>query len=393
TFGVYEDFYKRHYLINESSSNIRYGTNADDCSWIGSAQWSLLFGLGIIAGPLLDKGYFRQMLFLSTLIYLLSSFTLALAKENQYYQIFLTQGLGLGLSTGLTWGPTFAVAASHFVSHRVLAMGLVSAGSGLSGLVQTIMINNFLNSSLGFRNTILISAGMNGGLMILANFLMSVPRNKVVVEGERRKNLSMIIPFLKELPYTLVTIGLSRIKTLLLTPGIQPTVVYIQLLSITKGLPPTFSFYSLSIVNGGTLLGRVAPNLIADRFGSYGAFNLILPGNFLLSITILAFLGVNSVAGVAVVGAIYGFFAGNFMSLCTPVLASLAKNSSEVGARVGISTSFVGTICPIPPPISGALLGSNFHWTAPILFSGICSLTGACCYLAARLLVGREARR
>lgn len=64
-------------------------------------------------------------------------------------------------------------------------------------------------------------------------------------------------------------------------------------------------------MNGGTVLGRVAPNLIADRFGSYGAFNLILPGNFLLSITILAFLGVNSVAGVAVVGAIYGFFAGN----------------------------------------------------------------------------------
>ncbi|KZS92158.1 MFS general substrate transporter, partial [Sistotremastrum niveocremeum HHB9708] len=360
-FGVYEDFYKRHYLINESSSNI---------SWIGSAQWSLLFGLGIIAGPLLDKGYFRQMLFLSTLIYLLSSFTLALAKENQYYQIFLTQGLGLGLSAGLTWGPTFAVAASHFVSHRVLAMGLVSAGSGLSGLVQTIMINNFLNSSLGFRNTILISAGMNGGLMILSNFLMSVPRNKVVVEGERRKNLSMIIPFLKELPYALVTIG-----TTLLTPGILPTVVYIQLLSITKGLPPTFSFYSLSIVNGGTLLGRVAPNLIADRFGSYGAFNLILPGNFLLSITILAFLGVNSVAGVAVVGAIYGFFAGNFMSLCTPVLASLAKNSSEVGARVGISTSFVGTIYMLTaPPISGALLGSNFHWTAPILFSGVRNL-------------------
>ncbi|KZT34254.1 hypothetical protein SISSUDRAFT_1065455 [Sistotremastrum suecicum HHB10207 ss-3] len=47
-FGLYEDFYKENYLQNNSGSAI---------AWIGSVQISLLFAMGFLAGPIVDKGY------------------------------------------------------------------------------------------------------------------------------------------------------------------------------------------------------------------------------------------------------------------------------------------------------------------------------------------------
>ncbi|KZS92142.1 MFS general substrate transporter [Sistotremastrum niveocremeum HHB9708] len=377
-FGVYEDFYKRRYLPDESSSVI---------SWIGSAQWTLLLALGILSGPLMDKGYFRHLMIASTLLYALSSFMLSLAKENHYYQIFLSQGVGMGLAMGLTWAPSMAAAGAHFRRRRALAMGIVCSGSGISGLVQTIMINQLLNSSIGFPNATRITASMNTALLIVANFLMTMPSgsNMKRTELPPYKKRAVILSFFREAPYVLITVG-----QILLGIGIAFPVIYIQLLSTSKGLPSTFSFYSLSIVNGASVVGRLVPPFFADRFGS---FNIILPGIFVLSISVFAFLGVKTVAGVAIAGALYGFFSGTFFTLCTPVLASLAKHDSEVGARVGVSTSFIAIAYLGGPPISGALLGSNFNWTPPILFSGICSMAGACCYLSARVLVHRERRR
>jgi len=61
SFGVYQDFYTR--AQTSSPSNI---------SWIGSVQLFFFFSMGLPAGKLLDKGYFRHVMLTGSLIYVFS---------------------------------------------------------------------------------------------------------------------------------------------------------------------------------------------------------------------------------------------------------------------------------------------------------------------------------
>ncbi|KZT31081.1 hypothetical protein SISSUDRAFT_995540, partial [Sistotremastrum suecicum HHB10207 ss-3] len=104
-YGVYEAFYKEHYLSNLSSSAI---------SWVGSTQYSLMFGLGMVGGLLFDKGKFQPIFFFSVALYIFCNFMLSLARPQHFYQIFLSQGLGMGVAMGLLYAPTFMIVGAHF---------------------------------------------------------------------------------------------------------------------------------------------------------------------------------------------------------------------------------------------------------------------------------------
>jgi MFS family permease len=163
SYGVYQDFYVRHYLRNFSTSQI---------GWIGGVQIFLNFAPGIFAGRLFDRGYFRYLMTASIIIYAVSLFTLSLAHENSYYQIFLTNGVGLGLSSGLTYAAVLALPGHYFKRRRAIAVGMVSSGSAVGGILHPILVNKLVNGPVGFHNAVRISASMNVSLLILAACLM-----------------------------------------------------------------------------------------------------------------------------------------------------------------------------------------------------------------------------
>lgn len=47
---------------------------------------------------------------------------LSLAKEDQYYQIILAQGVGMGIGVGLCYVPALVTAALHFPGRQAIAM-------------------------------------------------------------------------------------------------------------------------------------------------------------------------------------------------------------------------------------------------------------------------------
>lgn len=125
----------------------------------------------------------------------------------------------MGLAMGLTWAPSMAVTGAHFRRRRALAMGIICSGSGISGLVQTIMNNQLLNSSLGFANATRITASMNTALLIIANFLITMPSGSNMKRADLPpyKRRAVILSFFRDVPYVLITIGcvaypLSRLK-------------------------------------------------------------------------------------------------------------------------------------------------------------------------------------
>ena len=72
---------------------------------------------------------------------------LSLSRPHQYYQIFLSQGVGMGLGVGLTFVPTLSNIAHHFYDRKALATGIALSGSSTGALIFPISESNLHNFS------------------------------------------------------------------------------------------------------------------------------------------------------------------------------------------------------------------------------------------------------
>jgi len=82
---------------------------------------------------------------------------LSFVQPGKFWQIFLTQGLLMGLTIAFGIQPALTVVGQHFKRQRALAMGLVSTGSALGGIGFPLMFEKLL-PSVGFANAIRLAA-------------------------------------------------------------------------------------------------------------------------------------------------------------------------------------------------------------------------------------------
>jgi len=162
---------------------------------------------------------------------------------------------------------------------------------------------------------------------------------------------------------------------------------YLQLFAVVHGLDTNFAFYSLAILNVGSIPGRVIPNLLADRFGP---FNVIIPFVAASAVLVFALFGIKTVADVVVFAILYGFVSGAILSLCSPAVATMAKDPSEVGIRFGIAffASAFGALTGTP--INGAFIGPTYHWYKAIIFSGVAIIVGVIGLLVSREMLAKR---
>ncbi|KAI9873874.1 MAG: hypothetical protein M1823_007815, partial [Watsoniomyces obsoletus] len=133
-FGSFQSYYELTYIPNETSSNI---------SWIGTMGTFLLILVGVISGPLFDLGYFRSMLYLGAAIETVGVFLMSLS--TQYWHIFLTQGVMLGLGNGLLYLPGLALVSRSFTKHRAVAMGITTCGAPTGGVIYTLVFEQLIS--------------------------------------------------------------------------------------------------------------------------------------------------------------------------------------------------------------------------------------------------------
>ncbi|QRV86674.1 major facilitator superfamily transporter [Ceratobasidium sp. AG-Ba] len=363
-FGVFEDYYSREYMTNKTSSDI---------AWVGSTQLCLQFAMGLVSGKLFDAGYFHTTIAAGSFIYTFCLFMLSLAKENQYYQVFLPQAVGLGIGLGLLFLPSIGVISHHFRRRRALAMGIVTSGSSCGGIVFPIMLNKIFQRvgfAWGVRSTaFVVLAGF-----VAANLMM---RTRLPPKSQRPPAPPPDVKgIITDSAFQLAVAG-----SFLVMLGLFLPFFYLQLFSITHGLDHNLAFYSLAILNAASVFGRTVPNFVADK---YGPLNLLIPCATISGILIFAMFGVKSSSALIVFGLLYGFFSGAYISLVSPVFVSLSRNMQEIGMRMGLAFFVLGFSALTGTPIAGALLSPRFDWWKPIMFSGIVVLAGAALLVAAR---------
>lgn len=167
---------------------------------------------------------------------------------------------------------------------------------------------------------------------------------------------------------------------------IQTTVLffYIQSYAIAGITDPNTAFYLLSILNAGSIFGRIVPNFLADRTGP---LNMIVPCAFIAGILVLCLIATHTVAPLIVICALYGFFSGTFVSLPPTIFVHLTKNRAMIGTRMGMGFSIVSVGLLIGTPISGAILNAK-GFTSTWVFGGVLVLVGATVIAGARVAQG-----
>ncbi|KAL4068007.1 major facilitator superfamily domain-containing protein [Scleroderma citrinum] len=371
SYGVFQDFYTRQYLTNETPSTI---------SWIGGINIFLVSAFSLVAGMLFDRGYFHYVTIGGAVLQSFSLFMLSLTKRGQFYQILLAQSIGCGIALGLMYVPSIAVLSHHFHRRRTLAMTLAASGSPIGAIIHPIMLNNLIKK-IGFAHGVRISAAFVSLLLFIACLLM-----RTRLEPPKRPTNYLVVAkgAIRDLPFLFMTLGL-----LVSQSGFYYPVFFFQLASIKHGNSMTFSFYSLVIMNASNLIGRMSAGLITSYIGVPKSMTI---ATFACGVLILGMTGLGSIVSVVILGVLYGYFSGIYIALMVPLMTILTPDLSQLGARMGISFLFVGIASLFGPPASGALLTSQYKWWIPSLFSGLLVLSGNVLFVVMQLVLARRDR-
>jgi len=205
-------------------------------------------------------------------------------------------------------------------------------------------------------------------------------RTRLPPKNQRQPPLSPpnIRSLLSDVPYMCATLGIF-----ITSLGIWFPLVYIQLYLVQHHVDGGLAFYSIAIVNGAGILGRVLGNHLADI---YGPFNIYVPCTLITGVTIWSIFGVHNAASAIIVSLLYGFFSGAWLALTVTSLGSLAKLTNEVGMRVGLALALSSFGSMGAAPIQGALLTAGFQWSRPIAFSASLVCGGTCIFAITRIL-------
>ncbi|KAJ6603385.1 MFS general substrate transporter [Mycena vulgaris] len=364
SFGVYEDFYVLEYLTNHSPSSI---------AWIGSFQLMSPFILGLFSGKLFDAGHFYTLQICGGAIFTFSLFMLSLAKPQQYYQIFLSQGVGMGLGLGCTYLPSATIAVHHFARRRGLASGIALSGGALGSTVFPIMLNHLI-PRIGFAGAVRATGYVVLGCILVGNTLMRTrfPRRS------QRKDAPKMISFLTDAPYMWTVLGISIANI-----GNAFPLTYIQLFAEQHSTSGGVVFYSIAAMNAAGVIGRIAGNYLGDI---QGPVKVQAYFTFLAGAMIWAVLGIHNSWSLLLVSVLFGIFSGGWAALSFLCLSSFAKSPSEIGARTGLALVFVGITSLISTPLQGVVLTTRFIWIRPIVFSAVLMFVGALCLVVTLVL-------
>ncbi|MCJ1245200.1 hypothetical protein MMC30_002401 [Trapelia coarctata] len=242
------------YLAYYLSHDIFPGATPLDYAFIGSFNFSMAM-LVSPAVTIIARRYGTQAPMLLGILLQTSGFVSA-SFAREIWQLYLSQGLLVGLGQGFVYIPSIAILSQWFTKKRSLANGISAAGSGIGGLIFSFAASALIsNVSLAWslRITAAITASMN-----VAATLLIRNRNEAIRPPQR--GFDMLL--------------LRRYDVLLLLMwGFISMLGYMTLLyslsdfAHSIGLDYTQAASVAAYLNLGTAVGRPLIGISSDRYG------------------------------------------------------------------------------------------------------------------------------
>ena len=356
-FGVYQNYYESGELFVTSSSNI---------SWVGSIEAFLLLAMGIIAGPIYDRGYMRLILIFGTFMVVFGHMMLSLCHE--YWQVVLAQGFVVGIGAGFLFVPCVAIVPQYFSTRLGMALGVAVSGSALGGVIYPIVLYRLIEE-IGFPWAVRVV-----GFVALATLMVSIAVLRMRVKPPKVRAAVDVTAFRDFYYVAFVFVTLVAYMGLFVIFFYLP--YYAEAEKITDRALAT---YLVPVFNAASLFGRTLPNMLADKTGP---MNLLSPAAVISGTLMLCMMAVHSKGAIIVVSLLSGFMSGALIGLPPLCFVALTKDKSTLGTRIGQGYALAGLGVLASGPSAGAILGyhGSLNWHGLWAFGGVCTLVSGIGY-------------
>ncbi|KAF2994039.1 hypothetical protein E8E13_000394 [Curvularia kusanoi] len=330
--GLFQAHYQNHQLSAYSPSSI---------AWIPSVETFFLFVSAPFSGKAFDDYGPRPLLILGTFLHVFGLMMLSLCQ--QYYQFFLAQSVCSALGAGAIFWASNNSVGTWFNKRRGLALGIVSSGSSVGGVVGSASIPALI-SRVGFGWAMRITAFLYLALLLVA---LAMLRSRLEHTPSRSRLIELLNP-LRE--WYISSLGIAGFLVFL---GVFLPYNYLVVEAVAAGMDRTLADSLLVVMSATSILGRIVPGWAGDRLGR---FNVTITLTFLSSLFVLAVWGPASNDSIRVAfSALYGFTSGAFVSMVPTLIAQVCPDPKKLGTYMGAVYLIISPSVIISQPLGGAL--------------------------------------
>lgn len=342
---------------------IEFSAQRADVSWIFGLSGFVYFVMGAGGGMLADR--FGPRIVCSAGMALIALGLLATSWATSLLTVYVSYGLLVGLGIALVYTPSIASVQPWFTTRRGLAGGIASSGVGAGTLLVPVLVAMAIGPMPWREAMQVLALGVLVLGLLAAALLRRAPAAPSSGSGGSATGLT-----LRE------TLRSPTFRWLYLATVLASPVMFIPFAHVSAsardlGLGEAFAVGLVGLIGVGSLVGRFAIGLLADRLGraqtlvlmqlSMGASYVLwgaAGGQFLLMIFALWF----------------GLSYGSIVSLL-PAICMDYFGGRSVASVVGTLYSGAAFGNLLGPVLAGAVFDHSGHYLGVMAVCGVLSLS------------------
>lgn len=306
---------------------------------VGSSIFSLrslvlAFSL-TISGKLVDKYDPRAIIFIGGVIAALGIFLTGLATKT--WELYLYYGFLVGLGDGVLYITCVTVISRWFVKKRALAIGIVTAGVPISGLI-TNPLTAWLIGAFGSKNALLALSLIIVIALLTSFVLRGYPQEKNLraygddINEEDNKKLRESDWKSRE-AITTPTFGYMYLMYFLGFTTFLIVVIHLFNFAIDQGISPLVASGAPAAIGVGSILGRIVlSGLLTEVIDNRRVLFICY---FTQGCSILILLFIRETWAFYLFGLLFGFFYSGWVPIF-PILLGKFFGLSALGAIYGV---------------------------------------------------------
>lgn len=342
------------------------GASSAEISLIGTISFALMK----IGAPYVVAwcNYFSPQLvvFAGGLLFGVASILASFGKELWHFQ--LTQGLLIGIAGCLVFMPSMVVPPTWFGKYQGLNMGIISAGTGIGGLIWSPILTACIQN-MGFRNSLRLTGCICAILICASGAVLSWEPKMAAHLHEDNLKHSRAFSFFKfplpprKLAMTRKFFALS-LNAIFQSAAYYAPAFYITPYSKALGYSDSEGSNFNALNNACNAIGKIGVGFVADELGRIDTFFLttilssISTAGLWVPSTVVANENESSGKGLFIsFTVIYGLFASAYIGLFSPVLLEF-YGMENLPRITGIMYFLQGAAGFVGTPVAGTLLKS-----------------------------------
>jgi len=341
---------------------VEFSAQRADVSWIFGLSGFVYFVLGAGGGMLADR--FGPRIVCSAGMALIALGLLTTSWATSLLAVYVSYGLLVGLGIALVYTPSIASVQPWFTTRRGLAGGIASSGVGAGTLLVPVLVAMAMGSMPWREAMQVLALGVLVLGLLAAALLRRAPAAPSSGSGGSASGLS-----LRE------TLRSPTFRWLYLATVLASPVMFIPFAHVSAsardlGLSEALAVGLVGLIGVGSLVGRFAIGLVADRLGR--AQTLVLM-QLSMGASYLLWGAAGGHALLVLFALWFGLSYGSIVSLL-PAICMDYFGGKSVASVVGTLYSGAAFGNLLGPVLAGAVFDHSGHYLGVMAVCGVLSL-------------------